>query len=110
MLTFAVFFNSDEFMIYLYNIIVEFQLICFSEMWPKSYNEDDVCFNGYKPVVASCQGDLLGGGVALLIKDNLDYEPLSKEKYKCFSSFEFLSVKVFLYIQPILGLCQLRTT
>ena len=73
---------------YLYNTNVEFQLICFSKTWSKSYNEDDVCFTGYKPVDASCQGDLLDGGVALLIKDNLDYESLPKVKYKCFSSFK----------------------
>ena len=99
MLTFADFLNSEEFNIYLYNTNVEFQLICCTETWSKSYNEDGVRFNGFiKSVVVYRHGVLVGGGVALLMKDNIECEPLIKEKFMpftCFTSFEFLSVKVF---------------
>ena len=38
--------NSEEFKIYLHNTIVEFQLLCWTKTWSKSYDNDDVpvCF------------------------------------------------------------------
>ena len=36
--------------VYLYNINVEFQLICSTETWSTFYNEDSAWFTGYKSV------------------------------------------------------------
>ena len=91
-------FNSEIIKIYVHNTNVKFQLICFNETWSKSYKEDDVCFNSNKSVVASRQGDLVVGGVSLLIKDDTENEPIPTKKFlffTCFSSFEFMSVMVF---------------
>ena len=42
---------NEEFKNYLFNASVEFQLICLTETWSKSYNEDRICFIDYKSVV-----------------------------------------------------------
>ena len=67
--------HDTEFRIFLNNLDVKFDIIGLSETWLKESNRNLYGLNGYCKPELDCRTHKTGGGVALFIKDHIQYIP-----------------------------------